>query len=106
MVPGPDRGRGCGDVAGAGSVDRAGLQLVVLGRIDVRPGGAVDHRVGLRLRQRDRDRAGVGDVQLRVSERGRLVARCPRRLADVAAEHPAGSRDEDPHRAKPSGPSR
>ena len=71
--------------------------LVGLGAVDVGPGGAVDHRVGLASRDGGAHGVGVGDVEVGPGEGDDLVAgaRCGRH--DVAAEHARGARDEEAH---------
>ena len=53
---------------GAFGVDREDLRAVflVLGGVDRRPGGAVDHRVGLFERKRRRYGVPVGDVERQI----------------------------------------
>ncbi len=71
---GADRGRGGGDVAGAGAVDRKRGLLGLLGPVDVGPGGAVDHDVGPLELELGAERGGVGDVELGVAEADHVVA--------------------------------
>ena len=67
--------RGGGQVSGARPVDQGRLLLVLLGTVDVGPGGAVDHRVGPRGLDRGADRGGVGDVEVAAREGDDVVAR-------------------------------
>ena len=92
------RGGGRGEVARAESVHHRRLVQVALGAVDVRPGRAVDERLGLLGPDRPLDRAGIGDVELVVGEGGDVVAGLLHDAHDVAAEHPAGSRDQHLHR--------
>ena len=87
-------------IAGASPLSAHRLGLVVLGAVDVGPGGAVDDHVGPSpAERRVRRRAAVGDVEVscpRAAARPRGRGRAGER--HVAAQHPAAPGDQDPHR--------
>ena len=91
---GADPARRARKVPGSGPVDGERRGLLVLGALDVGPGGAVDDR--LRPLAGDRGVHGerVADVELGAGEADALVPPLPREGDDVAAEHPAGTGDQ------------
>ena len=99
--PPPRRARGC---RRRRALTARAARAWRLGAVDVGPGGAVDDRVGrARARARARTaRSSVMSSSARVERRrSSWPARSPR-AHDVAAEHPAGAGDEQPHRIEMS----
>lgn len=95
--PGAVPGAGAGQVGGAVAVDPQGAELVVLGGVHGRVGGAVDDQIGAVGGDRVLDRVGAGDVQGGAVEAGDVLA-APGQFRDgVPAEHPGGPDDEPPH---------
>ena len=85
-------------VSGALPVDPRGVGLVLLGAVDVGPGGAVDHRVGSRGVDRGADGVGIGDVEVAAGERDDVVPGALSGGDDVTAQHARSPRDEKAHR--------
>src|SRR5262249_21749842 len=84
------------DEPGPLAVDARRLLLMLLGAVDVGPGGAIDHDLGAQLGHRLGERGAVGDVEVSVVEPADAVtARLPG-ADDVASEHAARTGDEDP----------
>src|SRR5207249_5564309 len=73
------------------------LLRLLLGAVDVRPGGAVHDGLRPRLCDRLTRAAWVGHVQLAACQRDCLVTGGRRSLRQVLAEHSAGAADEDLH---------
>ena len=94
--PGPLGGAGGREQLRAEPVDAGRLGLVLLGAVDVGPGGGVDDDVV--TGDRRRDRGGVGDVEVGARDRGHLGAAGGQDVDHVAAEHAARAGDEPPHR--------
>ena len=91
-----DRGGRGRHVAGAVAVDQRRLRLRGFGTVDVGPGGAVDHRVGLDVADGETHGVGVRDVEVGARERDDVMSGGGRR-DDIRAEHARGPRDEKAH---------
>ena len=72
--------------------------LVLLGAVDVGPGGAVDDRVGSRGLDRRADGVGIGDIEVAAGERDDVVPGALGGGDDVPAQHARSARDEKAHR--------
>src|SRR4029077_285729 len=99
---GPDLTRGGGGVARPGAVDREGLVLGLLGTVDVGPGGAVDDQVGPLAVDLPAHRVGIADVHPGPIEADHVMPGVGRGNDEVAAQHPAGTGDQDLHRLFPA----
>ena len=97
----PRAGRGgrTGDVPRARTVDGERRVELILGTVDVGPGGAVDDDLRARGGDGRRHRGRVRDVELGPGEGDRVMPGRLRRRQDVQTEHPASAGDQDPHSA-------
>ena len=89
--------RRAGHGGGGGAVDHGRQRLLLLGAVDGRVGGGVDHRLG--VGGQDRGGAGLG-----VREIGAVAAECHDRRAggEFAGDLAGLAEDEDPHARAPS----